>query len=131
MSKIKLYDIRERDYPGGRGTTFRTLQVAECWVCKTKSNHAVIGGWPGCGLRFCCPNSGECWHHELERKVKLAKKPHPKGYQSEINAEIKNIRKQYRKTTKDDIEGEVDLNQIVSMTNVRGSKFGSNCKHSF
>lgn len=131
MNKIKIYDIRNRDYPGGRGTTFRTLQVAECWVCKVKTNHAELNGYPGYGLRFCCPYSGECWHHELEQKVSLARQLHPKSYQVEIDTEIEGLRKKYQSIIKDDIEGEVDFEQIRGMTNVRGRKPNSNSSHFF
>ncbi|GEM_PF-1655422 len=68
--KVKLYDLRERNYPHKRGDRFRSLQVFECWVCGALSNEVVMGGWPGYGVRVICPSACECWHHELENRVK-------------------------------------------------------------
>ncbi len=68
-NKIKLYDLRNRDYPNKRGDVFRSLQVFECYVCGALSNEVVMGGWPGYGVRVICPQSSECWHHALEDKI--------------------------------------------------------------
>lgn len=69
-SKVTLYDLRQRTYPNKRGDIFRSVQVFECWVCGALSNEVVMGGWPGYGVRVICPQSSECWHHEMEDKIK-------------------------------------------------------------
>ena len=42
---VKLYDLRERNYPDKRGDVFRSLQVFECRVCGALTNRVVMGGY--------------------------------------------------------------------------------------
>lgn len=77
MAEVKLYDIRKRDYPNKRGDSFRSLQVFKCWVCGALTNQVIMGGYLGYGVRAICPQSDQCWHHELEEKIRWLNNPHP------------------------------------------------------
>ena len=93
MEPVPLYDLREHRYPDKRGDAFRSLQVARCWVCGAFSNRVVMGGYPGYGVRMVCPNSAECWHHELEIKIRwLQDHPHPRAYKEELEKEIEEMK---------------------------------------
>lgn len=108
---VKLYDINERDYPNKRGDTFRCLQVFECGICGGLSNHVEMGGWPGLGVRVHCPNDLECWHHELQEKLRLASEPHPQSYLDELVKELDALRGRVRGQIVNDILGTPDLAQ--------------------
>ena len=64
--EIRLYDLRQNNYPDKRGDSFRSLQIFECSVCGAITNEVHMGGWPGYGVRYTCPNSAEKWHHNLQ-----------------------------------------------------------------
>ncbi len=127
--KVKLFDLKKKDYPHQRGDVFRSRQVAECWVCQALTNRVVMGGHPGYGVRLVCPNSSECWHHELENKLKLLHPPHPKSYKDELQKEIDEMKKLHKKDIKNDLEGNYDKTQKRPVTNVRSFKNGSTCSH--
>lgn len=122
--QVKLYDIRRRDYPNQRGDSFRSLQVFECWVCGSVTNRVVMGGYPGYGVRAICPNSAERWHHELDDKIELLGKSHPKSYKEELEKEIKALQKARAKDIKKDIKGHPDFNLKNAVSNVRSYKPG-------
>ena len=127
--KTRLYDIPLRNYPSQRGDTFRSLQVFKCWVCNALTNKVVMGGYPGYGVRAICPNSSECWHHELEDKLMRLNKSHPQSYEKELQKEIGDIKRLHEKDVKNDLEGNPDMNLRRPVTNTRSFKPGSNCKH--
>ena len=130
MSKaVRLFDLDKRDYPSERGDTFRSLQVSECWVCGALSNRVVMGGYPGYGVRVVCPNSFECWHHELENKLKWLDKPHPLSYKNELQKEIDEMKKKHQADVKNYLEGNPDMKLKHWVTNTRSFKPGSACKH--
>ena len=114
---VKLYDIEKHNYPSNRGDVFRSLQVFECGICKAMTNEVVMGGSMSYGVRTVCPNSSECWHHELEDKVELLKQPHPKMYKDALKKEIDQIRKKNKSKIKNDIKGEPDLKLKDEVTN--------------
>lgn len=130
--KIILYDIRKRNYPNKRGDDFRSLQVFECWVCGTFTNQVVMGGYPGYGVRAVCPQSAECWHHELEDKIKLLAQPHPQTYKAELQREIEEIKEKNKKRIKNDILGSPDFSLKQSVTNVHSfNRKSGKCTHLF
>lgn len=110
MIKFLLYRVKSR---------FRSVQVHRCWVCGALTNLVFIGGWPGCGVRMCCPQSHLSWHHLLEEKIKLLQLPHPQSYGDELGAEIAQLKIQHQGETKDDLVGDYDLTQEREVTNVR------------
>ncbi len=126
---VILYDLRKDNYPSKRGDTFRSLQVFECWVCKAVTNEIIMGGSMGYGVRAVCPNGSKCWHHELEDKVKLLAKPHPKSYKDELTKDIENDRNRYQNRIKNDILGNPDLSLKEEVTNVRSWDSKSKCTH--
>lgn len=115
--QVRLYDIRDKDYPNNRGDTFLSLQVFECWVCGSTTNQVIMGGYPGYGIRAICPNSREGWHHDIEDKINLARKPHPTFYQKEIDAEIQDMKERRKSSIKNDVVGEPDFNLKRWVTN--------------
>jgi len=127
--EIVLYDLRKRNYPNKRGDSFRSLQVFECWVCGVLTNEVVMGGSHGYGVRVICPQSAECWHHELELKVNLLRQPHPKTYKAELQQEIDEIKKRHKRQIKNDIVGSPDFSLRENVTNVRSFKSNSGCIH--
>ncbi len=108
---VRLYDISQCNYPNQRGDSFRSLQVFECIVCTAMTNCVVMGGWPGYGMRIICPNSGECWHHEIELKIKWLKKPHPAVYMQDLEMEIETMRGAAAEYVRHDLAGNPDMNQ--------------------
>lgn len=130
--KVILYDIRKKNYPHERGDDFRSLQVFECWVCGSFTNQVVMGGSPGYGVRAICPQSAECWHHELEKKVKLLAQPHPKTYKAELQHEIEEIKEKKKEHIKNDIAGSPDFTLKESVTNTCSFKPNpKKCTHFF
>jgi hypothetical protein len=127
--EAKLFDIRKKNYPNKRGDVFRSLQIFECWVCKATTNKVVMGGSPGYGIRAVCPNSSECWHHEIEEKIKLLDKPHPKSYAEELKKEVKEALEKHKEDIKNDIEGNPDPELKRSVTNTKSYKSGTSCNH--
>ncbi|MEK7498536.1 MAG: hypothetical protein AAB611_01600 [Patescibacteria group bacterium] len=127
---IVLYDMRKKDYPNKRGDTFRTLQVFKCWVCNALTNRVTMGGYPGYGCATICPNSGECWHHELEEKIKWLKYPHPGSYKEELRQEIDAMRKEYEHLVEHDLLGACDKTLEKSASHVCSFKPGNpECRH--
>ena len=124
-----LYDIRDRNYPNHRGDEFRSLQVFKCWVCEAMTNRVIIGGYLTSGVRVPCPHSSECWHHEIEEKVRLLNQPHPQSYKTELQQEIEVMKRQYLDQIINDIVGDPDFSLTATVTNVRSHKIGSACKH--
>lgn len=127
--RITLYDIRKHDYPNKRGDHFRSLQVFECWVCNALTNEVVMGGSMGYGVRAVCPNSAECWHHELEAKIKLLDMPHPKSYKQELQKEIDELKQKHRSKVKNDLKGEPDYSLKLTVTNTKSWMPGQFCGH--
>lgn len=130
---VRLYDVTTRDYPNQRGDIFRSLQIFKCWVCGVLSNRVIVG-WhsPGYGVRVVCPNSSECWHHELEKRVELLYKPHPQSYKDKLQSEIDAIKQKHLAGAKNDLEGNPDMTlprRWVTHTFSQGLK--SFCKHDF
>ncbi len=118
--EVKLYDLKERDYPNYRGAIFRSRQIAECDICGALTNEVVMGGWPGYGVRTICPNAGEEWHHKLESKIRWLKLPHPKKYKRELEKEIKKMKEKCEDKVKNDLARDVDIENKalrVSVTN--------------
>lgn len=127
---VVLYDMRKKDYPNKRGDTFRTLQVFKCWVCCALTNKVVMGGYPGYGCATICPNSSECWHHELERKIKWLRNPHPKSYKKELQEEINAEREESAHLVLNDLEGACDKTLEQGVSNVCSFKLNnSQCRH--
>ncbi len=127
---IILYDMRKKDYPNKRGDTFRTFQVFKCWVCNALTNKVTMGGYPGFGCATICPNSSECWHHELERKIKWLRNPHPKSYKEELQEEIDAEHKENAHLALNDLEGAYDKTLIEGMSNVCSFKPNNpSCRH--
>ncbi|MBI5152919.1 MAG: hypothetical protein HZA36_00435 [Parcubacteria group bacterium] len=125
-----LYDMRKKDYPNKRGDTFRTLQVFKCWVCGGLTNRVVMGGHPGYGVATICPNSSECWHHEIEDKIRWFKYPHPKSYKEELKEEIDTMRKEHENHVKHDLEGACDKTLQGDVSHVCSSKPDNpSCRH--
>lgn len=131
MSETKLYDLDVRGYPDKRGDVFRSLQVFECWVCGARTNRVVMGGWPGYGVRAVCPHAAECWHHDIEDKMRLGAAPHPKAYLEALQAEIDELKARHADKVTHDIEGEPDLTKKRGVTNVRARKLDGGCRHGF
>ena len=126
---VKLYDLETEKYPHERGDCFRSRQVFECPICGGLTNRVVMGGYPGWGLRAVCPNSSECWHHELEDKIRWLSNPHPQGYRDALEAEIIELRTRDQPLAKNDLVGEPDLSLRRRVTNTRSYQQGSNCTH--
>lgn len=128
-SGSRLYDLHERNYPNQRGDSFRSLQVFECWVCNGVTNRVVMGGSPGYGVRAPCPNGSECWHHEIEEKIKWSHRPHPASIKRELEEEIAALRARYAEDVKNDVAGLPDFEQKRSVTNTMRYRPGSKCEH--
>lgn len=129
---LKLFDLTKRNYPSQRGDTFRSLQVSECWVCGALSNRVVMGGSPGYGVRVVCPNSSECWHHELEKKVEWLDKPHPRSYKDELQKKVDEMKLQHREDVRNDLKGNPDMTLPHRwVTNTFSRKLKSQCRHGF
>ena len=107
---VILYDLRKDDHPDQRGDRFRSLQVFECGICGAVTNSMLMGGYPGYGLRYYCPNGQEEWHKNLKEKIKLSRQPHPKFYNHELEKEIQEFRNKHAKDVKNDILGNPDFN---------------------
>lgn len=131
--EAKLYDLTTGNFPRERGATFRSLQVAQCWVCGALSNRVIMGGaWPMCGVRFVCPYSGMCWHHELEAKLRWLNKPHPQSYKEELQKEINVMKLLSGQHVVHDLEGDVNLEAPRrQMSHTFGHIPGSGCKHEY
>lgn len=122
---IKLFDLKKDNYPDQRGNTFRSKQIAECWICSALTNRVVMGGWPGYGVRMICPNSAEEWHHELEDKVTWLNHPHPEEYKNNLKGEIAEMKARFKHLVKNDLKGNVNLNDKNlrrSVSNTRSYK---------
>lgn len=117
--EIKLYDVEKRDYPSNKDDYFRSKQVYECPVCHAKTNLVVMGGYPSFGRRTICPQSGRCWHHELEDKMHWLHKPHTENYKKELKKEIEEILRFHKDEIYDDIAGSPDLSITYPVTNTR------------
>jgi len=129
---VVLYDMREKDHPNKRGDVFRTLQVFKCWVCYALTNKVKVtaGGYPGYVYVMTCPNSSECWHHELERKIRWLRNPHPKSYKEELREEIDTERKENALFVINDLEGPYDKKLEGSTNNVCSFKVNDpKCRH--
>ena len=126
---VKLYDLREKNYPNKRGDTFRSLQVFECPVCKALSNKVIIGGSHGYGVRVICPHSSKCWHHELQEKKEWLDKPHPRSYKDELRKEIAEMKTNVPDDIKNDVKGNPEIAPLKPMTNTFSRVFGGSCKH--
>ncbi|MBI5421136.1 MAG: hypothetical protein HZA35_02375 [Parcubacteria group bacterium] len=128
---IVLYDMRKKDYPNKRDDTFRTLQVFKCWVCGGLTNRVTMGGYPGYGVATICPNSSECWHHELYRKITWLKRhPHPKHYKEELQQEIDDEVKESAHLVVHDLVGAYDKTLVESASHVFSSKPNDReCRH--
>ncbi|OGL73029.1 hypothetical protein A3E39_00750 [Candidatus Uhrbacteria bacterium RIFCSPHIGHO2_12_FULL_60_25] len=114
---VRLYDLRKDNFPDKRGDDFRSLQVFTCWVCGAVTNRVVMGGYPGYGVRVICPNSSECWHHELEQKVSWLEHPHPKAYTDALRQEIEGFKVEHQSLVQSDIEGDPDHSLKGQVTN--------------
>lgn len=125
MSEKKIYDLRKSDYPTTRGDVFRTLQVFQCWVCGVLTNRAVMGGWPGLGVRVVCPYASECWHHELEDAIPYL----VERDQRLIQEAIEKLRAETGVIIHDDVVERVDRRQRQVVTNTRSYRSGSRCPH--
>lgn len=124
---VRLYDISQRNYPNQRGDSFRSLQVFECRVCAAVTNHVVMGGWPGYGMRIICPNSDKCWHHEIELKIEWLKKPHPAAYVQALEMEIKTMRDAIAEHVHHDLAGSPDMNQKEFF--IGPNRRSADCRH--
>ena len=127
----RLYDLRKRTHPS-QGT-FRTLQVFECWVCGGLTNK--LHAYSACPIGYredtVCPNSGECWHHELEKKLHWLTRSHPKGYKAELEREIDTMRQQCVKKVKNDLVGKPNLKLKKPVTHTFPNNLSDvfKCKH--
>lgn len=129
-ASIVLFDVRKNDFPSERGAVFRTLQVYRCEICGARTNRAVIGGYPGYGLRVPCPNAVACWHHELEQKTRLLGWPHPRGYRAALVAEIRAAKTRARIKIVHDVAGPADRSvRGYRVTNTWAYAPGSRCRH--
>lgn len=129
--ETKLYDIRKKDYPNNQGDTFRSLQIFECCICGALSNRVIMGGSNGYGVRVVCPNSSECWHHELEEKMEWLAKPHPQSYKRELQKEVDKMKRKNEKYIRNDVEGNPNMSFKRQMTNTFSRKIDSSCIHGF
>ena len=118
LSGRRLYDLRERLYPSRRGDQFRSLQVFECWVCGAITNHVIMGGWPGYGVRTLCPQRRECWHHELEDKIVYL-----------LKGEIVTLREEFAGHIQNDVAGAPDVSLKCAVFNVRSRRLDGSCSH--
>ena len=128
--EIRLYDIREKDYPNQRGDSFRSLQVFECAVCEALTNLVIMGGAPGLGIRMLCPHSSDCWHHDLAIKIqelRLEYKSQPQQFREKVR-EILGALRSFKVLT-DDIVGNPDLSLKSSVTNSYSKSIDKNCLH--
>lgn len=128
--EIRLYDIREHNYPNRRGDHFRSLQVFECGVCGAITNEVIMGGAPGLGVRVLCPHSSECWHHDVGIKIqelRLEYRNNDRGFKEKVT-EIRGVLKKLGIIT-DDIEGNPDLSLKRPVSNSFSRK--KNCLHEF
>jgi len=138
---MKLYNMESDEWRKGkfkRKDSWRSKQVYECAICRTKTNKWVMGGYPGMGPRLICPGDQYLEHDrlealiirkkEIEKKLrdykKIAKKQTKPGMQvqplvehlrierSILEAWIKEIRKAFLKVN--DIRG-VDLEKTKTI----------------
>lgn len=96
QDSIKLFDLEKFEQPEHR-CSFRTVQVFKCPVCEALTNKAEIEGVfpPGArGRVVYCPHASECWHHEIEekiRKYKNARSLRKKKLKEEIEMQKGNV----------------------------------------
>jgi len=128
--EIRLYDIREKNYPNRRDDSFRSLQVFECTVCEVLTNEVIMGGAPGLGVKMICPYSAECWHHELQIKIqdlRLKFKSEPQKFR-EIVVTILGTLRRFEILT-DDIIGNADVTLKSSVSNSFSKRVDKRCLH--
>ncbi len=107
----KLIDLDKKDI-GVRYGNIRTLQVVQCPVCHGITNHFHVYH-DGMFLDALCKNSGSCWHHRLDEKIRyLHKYPHPKSIKAELLKEIEAVRTKYQKNI-NDLAGPVDHSKKI------------------
>lgn len=131
-----LFDLRDKNYPIGEGELFRTKQVFVCEVCGLRTNRVETG--VNGMLRVICPNSVECWHHDIHDRVVLLRSPdvHPTRA-DELRGEIAAIKSENEQSLHDDLEDGADpgLSHRCQMTSIFGFRFdpksGSRCRHTF
>ncbi len=126
---VHLYDIRERNYPSFKGSTFRSVQVFRCWVCGTLTNRIVIGGNFSIGIRTVCPYSSRCWHHELEEKKTMLERPHPRAYRVALEKECSTLLADHHYELRDDISGIPDRSLESPVSNTKTFRGEQPCKH--
>src|SRR3989344_2405627 len=128
-ARVKLYDLRKKDIPLYK--EFRTLQVFECWVCGALTNKMYAGAAIPIGYHedVVCPNAGECWHHELEKKRRWLAKPHPEDYKKALRREIDEFRKKHQSKAKNDLAGKPNMKLKRPVTHTFPYDLSVTCKH--
>ncbi len=106
MAKVRLYDLRKKDYPNHR--EFRTLQVHQCPTCETRTNKAESTGGPGTYLSPICPNVLKDWHSALAELKHFLRQAQSDLAQSILSAEIDQLVRDHGNKIVDDIEGDAD-----------------------
>ena len=129
IEECLLYDILARDYPMSLGEVFRTRQVFECWVCGALSNAAVASHVPYQAIQVFCPQSQECWHHDLENLLIQETKSSTPEEMGSLKKAIQFIKDRHCGVSLDDIKGSPDLIDRHPVTSVRSIRFGYFCKH--
>lgn len=118
MNKIKLYDLRKKDYPQ-KTRPFRTLQVFQCPICGWCTNRVWYIYIPEIdypkGRRLYskgCSNKDKNWHSELsgmiDRSTNNLYPPLPHILRK-LRKEVAVYRKRITKKIKNDILGGPDL----------------------
>lgn len=115
--EMRLYDLREKDYPNKRGDSFRIIQVFECPTCLALTNLVIMGGAPGYGVRFICPYASECWHHDIEEEIEKLRKGLYRGYPDDFKEKVDILRAEWSYRIRNDIVGDVDFSQKRPVTN--------------
>ncbi|MDP3792926.1 MAG: hypothetical protein Q8Q89_04345 [bacterium] len=130
--EVRLYDIRERNYPNQRNDSFRSLQVFECAVCEALTNLVVMGGAPGLGTRTLCSHSSDCWHHDLAIKIqdlRLEYKNKLPRFREMVDGILGGLRRS--KILTDDIVGNPDLSLKSPTTNSFSKSVDKKCLHHY
>ncbi len=128
--EVRLYDIREKNYPNQRHDSFRSLQVFECTVCEALTNMVIMGGAPGLGIKIICPHSSECWHHDLAIKIQELRLKFINESQRfrEVVTKILGALKRLDMIT-NDILGNPYLSQKSSVSNSFSKRIDKKCLH--
>jgi len=92
---------------------YRREDVHECPVCGGCTNLQVTTANWGADV-IMCPNAEECWHHEIDARLRWLAFPHPQSVREEIEKEVAELRGAHANDVRHDVVRAVDEKPCVS-----------------